>query len=222
MAGIRSVPKISVCSLRFLSTTSEELFGVFTESENIVKREPDPEGTFEHPLLKLFEKENKDNPSVAYFTRHFGKDEIVSLQINHDDYEVDDEESEYEEDESEDESEEHESDSEYESDDEDINEIERFFKIKMTKPNKPSLEFHANVKESVQEVSILTIKVKSDSDASYLVNFDDLAEEEQGALLNYINERVSDDIGNFVLEYHDVMDRNLYLRWLKDVKNYVA
>jgi len=204
------MPKTTIFPIRHLSTASNELLAVCTESEDAAIRESDGESRFQHRILDIFQKKESDDPSMVCFTRQYGKNETVSIEFQHSDYQIHDMEDEYDEEEV--------SDSESESQPM----VERFFRVKMMKENKPSLEFQVNVNDSDEELRIQTITVDADSEtSSYNIEFEDLGEEEQDALWNYVDERVTDDIGDFIIKYHTVMDQNLYLRWLKDMKEYL-
>jgi len=207
------MPKTTILPIRHLSTASNQLLAVCDEAEESAYRQPDAERRFRHPMMEIFQKKETVNPSKACFTRQYGKNETVLIEFQHSDYQLHEHEDEHDEDE-------HDEESESESESDPM--IERFFRVKMIKENKPSLEFEATINDEDEELQIQTLTVDADNEtSSYSIEFEDLGEEEQDALWNYVDERVTNDIGDFIIQYHKVLDRNLYLHWLNDMKEYL-
>jgi len=97
-----------------------------------------------------------------------------------------------------------------------------FFQVTLSKPGLgTNLNFVVSTTESNDDLSIVTLQVDRES-SGYELEFSDFDPFVQKSLSEYLNERVGENMGQFVTRYYNLKEENLYQTWLKDMQNYVA
>lgn len=206
----RLLPLGSVLPIRSFSSASQVMKKILNQHEKPVMGLDN----YKHSVLDKFELQSNSDPTKVELTRKFETNETVSVSFRVGDMDYVNEEKEI-----------HISSTPDILDKLGLNhkgpDPTYFFRVELSKPDQPKLEFTLNLQESSKKVSMMSIKVNR-GDSYYELDFDDLHPFVQDSLSDYLNERLGDNVAQFILQYYDLKEENLYQVWLKDMQNFVS
>lgn len=210
---------ISSLHFRYMSSRSRELLQTFQKNEKNYISESDT--SFVHPILNRFKQKITSDPSLAFFIGKFKKHETISFEFRHNDREEFDDAFEIEDDNAPEVIISDETDEKIDAAESEGYAIMRFFTIKLSKPNRPLLQFEFAVQEPSNRITILNVRVIRDMHNVYDISSHQLDIKQLQALVDYITERIGGDIGEFVVNYSNMMDNKMHQLYLKDVQEYI-